>query len=254
MEKKKKKNLFSLIIIIASIILITIGSTFAYFSAIVSSNENAVSFGAAVFTLDLEDDLSLIKSKLIPSAEKYVDASTIQRLDENGDFVKPTRINDEFIYEETACIDDNLNEICSIYTFTVINTMTDMDLPLYITLIPTINTFDNLYFKVVDEEKNVVMQKTIMTKEENTDNPEEETNKFIALSGIKTLPKATTDKDTDEVIPTKATYSIIMWVDEIGKDQTIQDSGQVFAATLNIMTSDEDGSGITGVFAAGGTE
>ena len=45
-----------------------------------------------------------------------------------------------------------------------------------------------------------------------------------------------------------------MWVDEIGKDQTIQDSGQVFAATLNIMTSDEDGSGITGVFAAGGTE
>lgn len=252
MDKKKKKTIFLLIIAISSIILITIGSTFAYFSAMVSSNENAVSFGAAVFTIDLEDDTSLIKSKLIPSAEKYVDASTIQRLDENGEFIKPKTVNDEFIYEKTACIDDNLNEICSIYTFTVINTMTDMDLPLYVTLIPTINTFEHLHFKVVDEEKNVVMTKTLMSIEETSN--DENINNFIALSGIKTLPRATTDSKTDEIIPSKATYSIIMWIDEVGKDQTKQDGGQIFASTLNIMTSPEDGSGITGVFVAGGTE
>jgi predicted ribosomally synthesized peptide with SipW-like signal peptide len=73
MSKKKKKQLFILIIFIAAIILITIGSTFAYFSATVSSVENAVSMTAAEFKVELTDDTSLIKSSLIPSAELYVD-------------------------------------------------------------------------------------------------------------------------------------------------------------------------------------
>lgn len=253
MNQKKKKLIFTLIVIIASIILLAVGSTFAYFSATIASEEGAVSFGAAVFTMDLEDDISLIKTKLIPSAEKYVDASTIKRLDENGNFVKPSRINDEFVYAETACIDDNLNEICSIYTFTVINSMTEMELPLYVTLIPTINTFENLHIKVVDEEKNVLMEKTPVKTEELTDSNDENKN-IVALKGIKTLPAATKDNASGEIIPTKATYSIIMWIDETGKNQTEQDSGQIFAGKINIMASGEDGGGITGVFSAGGTE
>lgn len=252
MDKKKKKIIFILIITIATIILIAVGSTFAYFSATIASEENAVSLGAAVFTLDLEDDTSLIKTQVIPSAEKYVDMSTIQRLDENRNFIKPYRENGDLIVEKTACVDDNLNEICSIYTFTVINTMTDMDLPLYVTLNPTINTFENLYFKVVDEEKNVVMEGTPIKNEQAETN--EEASNIVALTGINTLPKATNDQDTGNIIPSKATYSIIIWIMETGKDQTPQDSGQIFAATLNIMASGSDGQGITGVFSAGGIE
>jgi len=252
MDKKTKKLLFTIIVVIASIILVAVGSTFAYFSASIASDEGAVSFGAAVFTMDLKDDISLIKTKLIPSKELYVNASTLGRLDENGDFIKPHRVNDEFIYEETACIDDNLNEICSIYTFTVVNTMTDLDLPLLITLIPSVNTFENLYFKVVDEEKNVVMEKTQMSVKLSGEEPNED--EVVALTGIKELPRATKGDGPNEVIPSEATYSIIMWIDETGKDQTKQDSGQIFAAKLNVMTSGEDGGGITGVFSAGGTE
>lgn len=255
MDQKKKKILFILIVGIASIILLAVGSTFAYFSATVASEENAVSFGAAVFTMDLEDDISLIKTKLIPSAEKYVDASTIQRLDENKDFIKPRRENDEFIYAETACIDDNLNEICSIYTFTIINSMTDMDLPLYVTLIPTINTFENLHIKLVDEEKNVIMEKTSVKSHEIENVEEDEITKIsVPLTGIKELPAASEDTETGEVIPSKATYSIIMWIDETGSNQTKEDSGQMFAGKINIMASGADGSGITGVFSAAGTE
>ena len=261
MDRRKNKQLFTLIIVIATIILIAVGSTFAYFTATISSEENAVSFGAAVFTMDLEDDTSLLKTQLIPSAEKYVDASTIQRLDENGEFIKPYRENEQFVYEETACIDDNLNEICSIYSFTVINTMTDMDLPLYITLIPTINTFENLYFKVVDEDKNVVMERTPVKNEttdstaNNEDNENNNNNQnAVVLTGIKDLPKATKEEATDEIIPSKAKYSIILWILETGDNQTAKDGGQIFAATLNVMAGGPDGGGITGVFSAGGTE
>jgi len=82
MDKKKKKLIFSLIVFIAIIILMIVGSTFAYFSATISSAENAVSFKAAEYKLSLVDDNSLMKSRIIPSAEKYVDMS-INRLDEN---------------------------------------------------------------------------------------------------------------------------------------------------------------------------
>ena len=147
MDGRKNKIIFTLIVIIATIILLAVGSTFAYFSATIASEENAVSFGAAVFTMDLKDDISLIKTQLIPSAEKYVDASTIYRLDENKNFIKPYRLDEEFIYKETACIDDNLNEICSIYTFTIINPMTTTEFPTKVTLNPAVNSFSNLYFK-----------------------------------------------------------------------------------------------------------
>lgn len=256
MDGRKNKLIFTLIVIVATVILLAVGSTFAYFTATISSEENAVSFGAAVFTMDLKDDISLIKTQLIPSAEKYVDASTIYRLDENKNFIKPYRLNEEFVYKETACIDDNLNEICSIYTFTVINPMENMELPLYVTLIPSVNTFENLHIKVVDEEKNVIMEKTPVKfgdPEISGETPDEK-EVAVPLTGIKPLPEATIDEETKELIASKATYSIIMWIDETGSNQTKQDSGQMFAGKINIMASDEKGGGITGVFSAAGTE
>jgi hypothetical protein len=120
MDKKKKKFLLLTLIVIATAILISVGSTFAYFTAMVGSPDNAVSLTAAVFQIDLEDDISLIKSQVIPSQERYVDLA-INRLDENGEFIKPYEEDGKMVRDYTACIDDNENEICSIYTFTVIN-------------------------------------------------------------------------------------------------------------------------------------
>ena len=64
-----------------------------------------------------------------------------------------------------------------------------------------------------------------------------------------TIPKAI-NKDT----PSEATYSIVMWVEEIDEDQTTQDSGQIFAGGIIIETAGADGNGITGVFTAGGVD
>ena len=72
MDNKKKKTLFGIIVAIAVIILIGVGSTFAYFSASVTA-ANSISATAAEFNIDLEEDASLIKTKIIPSIEEYVD-------------------------------------------------------------------------------------------------------------------------------------------------------------------------------------
>lgn len=264
MDKRKKKQLFSLIVAIATMILILVGSTFAYFSANVSSNEGAVGTTAAEFEVALVDDTSLIKTALIPSAEIYVDYATIPRVDENGSFLKPYKDEKgKLITEDTACIDDNLNEICSIYTFTIQNPMTSYELPALVTLIPSVNTFQNLYFKVLDSEQNVVMDAHHLvddreyTLDQSGNKVFAEGSKMssIVLDGIDvTLPKATIDPETKKVIPSEATYSIVIWIMETGKDQTDEDSMQVFAGGIKVESSGVDGKGITAVITAGGEE
>lgn len=266
MDNKKKKYIFSLILMIAIIILIAIGSTFAYFSAMVSSEENAVNLSAAVYKLELLDDTSLIKTRVIPSAEKYVDMS-LDRLDENGNFIKPYEQDGKMIKDHTVCIDDNLSEICSLYTFTIQNPMTDMDLPLYITLNPAINTFENLYYKVIERvydsdsgkyKINELIGKTHLvddreyTLDSNGNKVYSEGNKIspAVLEGINT----TLNKAPSKNEPTEVTYSIVLWVDETNSNQTIADSGKVYAGTLNVNASGVNGNGISGVFSAGGVD
>ena len=260
MFKKHSKKIFVLSIITA--LFITVGSTFAYFSARISSNNGVVGGTAAEFRIELEDDTSLLKTSLIPSEEIYVDYSTINRADENGNYIKPYK-NEEgvLVTDQTACVDDNLNEICSIYTFTIQNPNTEYELPASVSIIPSINTFQNLYFKVLDQEQNVVTQKThIIDDREFT--LDASGNKIYAngskmasipLEGLEaTLPPAA--EENGEIIPSEATFYIVMWIDEIGIDQTKEDSLQIFAGGIRVESKDGKGEGITAVFTAGGVE
>ena len=86
MDSKKKKTLFGIIIATALIILIGVGSTFAYFSASVTS-DNVISTTSAEFKIDLEEDVSLIKTNIIPSIEEYVDVAS-RRVDYEGNLLK----------------------------------------------------------------------------------------------------------------------------------------------------------------------
>lgn len=257
MKIKSKGQYFILIVYALTIIVTIIGATFAYFTAMVSSNENAVSMLAAEYKIELEDDTSLIKTKLIPSAEIYVDRASYLRIDEDKNFIPPYEEDGEKVLDKTACIDDNLQEICSIYTFTIINPMTSNELPARVILNPTVNSFENLYFKVVDEEKNVVQEATHITNKvgsepdgTGSDKPEP-----IVIDGIEVkLDKASVDASTGKVVPTTATYSIIMWIMETGENQTQSDGNRLFAGGIVVESSGADGGGITGVFSAGGEE
>lgn len=276
MGNRKNRKFFVSIIYVATLVVTLIGSTFAYFSAMTQSDDNAVSLNAAVYRLELTDDTSLIKAQIIPSKEKYVNLA-IKRLDEKGTFLKPYQENGKTIIEDTVCIDDNLNEICSIYTFTVINPMTDMELPIQLKLKPTVNTFTNMKYKVikivnneetgyevieltparwlVDDRYEIDSETGAYVKDEfgnkiEKDNFAELSVSTILVEGLnETLPKAESTSN-----PSTATYSIVMWVEEIEKDQTEQDSGQIFAGGIIVETAGEDGNGITGVFSAGGVD
>lgn len=268
MNEKKKKTILYLLVVLALVILISVGSTFAYFTATVNSSENAITTTAAEFKLLLEEDVELIKSNIIPSEERYVDMA-IARRNEDGSLKKPYQDSDtgKTITEGTTCIDDNLNEICSVYTFTIINPITTNDIPLYITLNPSVNNFENLYYKVINSEGDVVIsarrliddryqigEDGAFLKNENgelipKDNFETLTISPVVLTGINnTLPKA-----IDEDTPSKVTYSIVMWIMETHTPQNESDSGKSFSATLKV-SSGEDGKGITGKLSASGTE
>ena len=256
-ESKNKLILFGLIVI-AAIILIVVGSTFAYFSVSISSNENAVVARAAEFSLGLDDDISLIKNHIIPSEEQYVDIA-VNRV-QNGEFIKPYTDENtgQLVTANTVCIDDNLNEICSVYTFTIINEMTDMDIPLYVTLNTSVNTFENLYYKVLDSELNEVIHATpIVDDREYTldgqGNKVYEAGSTISptvLEGINNTLNRATDSET----PSTVTYSLVMWIMENHQNQNATDGGKMFATTLNVKASGSNGNGITGVIAAAGTE
>lgn len=269
MEEKKKKTIFILIITIALVILIGVGSTFAYFSASIGSNEDAVSMGAAEFQIEFSDDTSLIKTTVIPSIEAYVDIAA-KRVDENGNFLKPTKdeTTGEEIKDGTVCIDDNLNEICSVYTFTIKNPMTEFELPLYITLNPSVNSFENLYFKVLDSELNEVISATKLVDDryqmdDKGNYLKDEEGKLIPKENFDTLTispvvltniNKTLGKATDENTPAEVTYSIVIWIMETGENQTDEDSGKVFAGSLQVTASGANGKGITGTFSAAGVE
>lgn len=256
MNENNNKNLLVILIFVATVILVAIGATFAYFSTSISSNVNAITATSAEFTLELEDDADLVKGNLIPSEERYVDIA-VNRTDANG-FLKPYEENGDLVTAGTTCIDDNLNEICSVYTFTIINRMTDTDLPLYITLNPVMNNFENLYFKVLDSSLNEVMSKTHLvddrpyTLDANDNKVYDPDDRItpVVLDDINTTLSRAVDAST----PSTVTYSIVMWIDENHHNQNASDGGKVFAATLMASVSGASGNGITGMISAAGND
>ena len=242
MDIEKQKKLFFALIALASIILMFAGVTFAYFSTIVSSNENAVQFKSAKLELRLTEDTSLIKSNLIPSEEQYVDLAS-QRVDNDGNFIAPYLDIDSgnYITANTACIDDNLYEICSMYTFTVYNTSIVNDLPIDVYLRPNVNQFYNLYFKVLDSNLNEVVTKTHLVYNNTNDVYIDDLNQTLTKS-----------IDNDHI--TSVTYTIVFWIDETGDDQTEDDSGKLFASTLIVKSAFNGSEGLAGTVSLAGTE
>ncbi len=243
-NNKRNKLLLGVLVMIALVILVLVGSTYAYFSISATSNENAVSVGAAEFKLELEEDTDLIKGNVIPSIEQYVDIAS-KRVDNQGNFLKPYTENNNLVTAGTACIDDNLYAICSMYTFTVINRMTDTDIPLYITLNPSVNTFQNLYYKVLDSSLNEVISATPLVDDSATNNG-------VISPEVLTNINTTLTRASNSTTPSTVKYTIVLWIMENGENQNNTDGGSEFAATLNIQSSASDGTGITGKFTMSG--
>jgi predicted ribosomally synthesized peptide with SipW-like signal peptide len=117
-QKKKKINIFYGVIGVATLMLATIGATFAYFTATQSAGNNVITGNMATIGFDLQvtkmTDVDQTKGGLIPMSNNMIE----QALTKND-----------------ICVDDNGNAVCQVYKITVVNTSTaSMFVDGYVTL------------------------------------------------------------------------------------------------------------------------
>ena len=106
---------------------------------------------------------------------------------------------------------------------------------------PNTNQFDNLYFKVFDSSLNEVISATPLVKDSQT---------AVALTNLnQTLNKSASLQNL-----TSVTYTIVFWINEIHDNQTSEDSGKLFAATLYANSTYNGSGGITAVVSLAGNE
>lgn len=277
MENRRGNEIFLGVIGVATLLVAIIGATFAYFSASAQSGNEAITTESAELALGYDDDPSELSTDLIPAADNLaLFAGT------NADWIA----KNEFTYTDEdgetqtyngkgLCKDDYNNDICGIYTFTIGNPNynTAMDIQAYIT--STKNEFSNIYFAIYDEENTQVVAPTIFPETGETYGDDEgetalagltqklygsakdvgeDGNPIASFDPLKPTTYTrvdangnTIDEDV-KIAANRRTYKMVIWVHEMGTDQTDDDSGKILTASIRIETT--AGEGVTGVIAA----
>ena len=110
MEKKKGiNNIFYGVIGIATLMIATIGATFAYFTATAGNNATVTGNMARIgfdLTVTKMTDVDQTKGGLIPMSNNMIEQA-VSNASTNG-----------------ICVDDNGNAVCQVYKLTVVNTST----------------------------------------------------------------------------------------------------------------------------------
>lgn len=227
----RKKMIFYMIFAVSVLIMVVVGATYAFFEAMVSSDPNSVGLETLEVSLLLEDDNSYVKSNIVPASSEIVDWAF-------------------FRDSENKCIDTDGREVCSVYSFTVINPSFQSPIPITMTLnpLPENSEFHNLYFKiyrVVKDSNDIKQYAEAMpaTKIVYQDYSP------ISLSQLDTFIPASTSTTRGEV-----NYEIVMWLHDIDDDQTELDSGKAFKATLNVVSGYDGVKGIQASFLFDGDE
>ena len=128
MEQKRSNNTSNIlyaVIGIATLMVATMGATFAYFTA-TQSNNSVIKGNMATIGFDLTvtkvTDVDETKGGLIPMSNNMMEKALTANAGNNGN-------------RQGICVDDNNNAVCQVYKITAINTSTaSMFLDGYVTL------------------------------------------------------------------------------------------------------------------------
>lgn len=295
MENKRGSGLFLSVIGVATLVVAIIGATFAYFSATAESANDAIAVQSTELDLGFDEGAKNLKTNMIPSKFDYADYAAFDptwknteekvwvytEFDEDGKGIESSRTQ---INAPGQCIDQNGNEICSVYEFYIGNpsATTKMDVEGYITV--TANGFEHLKYAIYDErildpdnaDVTPIAQGTFVDPEEVTDPVKvsaftqtlipydaENGESGVTVDGTSGVAfdaakpstfKAAVDKKDPANIDTNTNvrhYTMLIWIDEINDDQTEVDSGKMFAAGITFKTGGASG-GVTGVVAVAG--
>lgn len=277
MSNSRANDIFFAIIGVTTLIVAIIGATFAYFSADAYSEEGVITGQSTILKLGYDDNVNGLKTDLIPSG----DAIAIAGANRLGKTNK-------------QCIDDNGNQICGIYVFTIGNPSPGTTQTVYGTLNVVTNEFSNLYFAIykgnahgdengenfdlLNEDNQIVgitkfptsgslplptlTETLIGSKDDYNEAGEVITDGFDEkLPKTYTLVSEQVEADGETVTRyNKVTYTMVIWVHEIQGDEGVTDGDQTEVDSDKTFSAglsfdtSSGGSGVTGVIAAAGKQ
>ena len=249
-NNSKGTNIFLGVIGVATLIVAIIGATFAFFGAEITGGEGNLGVQSTTLALGFSDDYTGLKTNLIP-AEYWI-----------ADYAAR---NEGHIDEHGQCIDENGNEVCGVYKFTIGNPSTTTAQTLYATVNVVTNGFSDLFFRIYDEEGAEVVGPTRFAAEGGTNALPQLTQTLLATSDglvndqldegkiTTTNPlnyELVTGTDTaGKAAWNRRTYTMIIWIEETNTNQTLTNAGMSFAGSIYFSTASGT-SGVTGVIAA----
>lgn len=194
MNSSKRKMLIISIIVVIIIIAVVLGSTYAYFTARASSNNIVGStytsdFGIEVFEVQKSTSLIPLSDDLVTKAVSKA---------------------------SNKCLDNDGQEICSLYKLDVVNNGNAIDLQGFIRTSTSTYTSSNLKYMVYTENGG--------TYTPVTDALVLSHNSGDTVYFKKNNANYTTSLLDGTTSPQKVTYYIVFWISEINGDQNVDQS------------------------------
>ena len=263
MENKRGSEIFLGVVGVTTLLVAIIGATFAYFSATAKSGNEAVKVQTTTLSLGYDDVTTRLKTAMIPSAygiaeyaafdTQWTNVGTQIDGDANGD----GKVDEgEKITSKGECIDQNGNQICSVYEFYIGNPSTTTSMNITGRITSVTNEFTNLMFAVYDEKGEQVIEPTLMPASGEyvtLDDLDQELVGYanVATTGNYDVKKPSTyakvcDPAGDEPC-TKTNvrhYTMLIWLNEAGASNK-DEAGKMFTAGISFDTG--SGTGVTGV-------
>lgn len=220
MENNNGRGIFYGVMGVATLVVAIVGATFAYFAA----SNNGTAGGVAANSANVAGTLKFaetpdVRTNLIPTTEDIMKTSFAQKGtkgEKNGKCNGVSQSDGKTIFD-----------LCSTYEYTLTNDAS-VDQTVYMKLNVVKNEFTHLKYCVYEGTTT-------------------EAAKLACKDALKTGPE-----DLGSVlIPAgqSHTYTVVLFVNEIADDQTPEDSGKSFTATVSASTSDGTNN-VTGVIAA----
>lgn len=200
----ERKIFGSICFVLGIVILVTTGTSFAYFSASTDPNNNTINGTTEKFDVDLEATPIHVATQLIPISNEYID---------------------EAISKETnKCIDSKGYEVCTLYDLTLANNGEPVILDGYLKTISTEYTTNNLRCQLFDSNYNAISKVMTIKGINETSN---EKNYFIELSSTNMVNFQLNNNDVN--------YYLAIWLYETGTLQN-DDYSKNFSGKIGFET------------------
>lgn len=258
MENKRGSEIFLGVVGVATLLVAIIGATFAYFSATAQST-NEIKVQTTTLSLGYDDVTTRLKTAMIPSAfgiARYAAFDTNWTTGQQVELTDGSKINGK-----GECIDQNGNQICSVYEFYIGNPSTSTSMNITGRITSVTNEFQNLMFAIYNEAGEQVMGPTLMPESQKSVpfTGELANQELIGYADVaqgangKTFndkrpstykPVCIKSVDDDCEKTNVRHYTMLIWLNEAGAGN-VEEAGKVFTAGISFDTG--SGSGVTGV-------